>query len=163
MRVSGPRSHCDGLFIPGPGLFGLSQTERCCCLRESPQFYFRGRPSPTTLGCQIIHLLLTPIVRSVYLWQIRLLARPTNVSIMRGSPRPCLLTYQRRYSNDKQLSSVVMLRDMMTSIPEWQTQQWCGSWDSVNWKWEIKSRISHWIQVSKFSFKNCYVSECVMA
>ena len=47
---------------------------------------------------------------------------------------------------------------------EWQTSQWCGSWDSVNWIWEIKSRISQWMQVSKFSRIMMFLNtECVMA
>ena len=47
-------------------------------------------------------------------------------------------------------------------IPEWQTQQWCASWDSVNWKWEIKSRFSHWIPSCQVLQELC-VSKCVMA
>ena len=115
--MRGPRSHCDGLFIPRAIWIIMVRLERCCYLWE---FLF---PS--------LSLAQTSSVRSYISCSLPSPA-PYNFDkfdsspdrqmspLSGGSPRPCLLTYQRRYSNDKQLSSVVMLRDMMTSL-SWMT------------------------------------------
>ena len=113
--MRGPRSHCDGLFIPRV-IWIIARGERCCCLSEweFQNFYFRVSLVRSYISCSLPSPAPYNFDKfdSSPDWQMS----PLNG----GSPRPCLLTYQRRYSNDKQLSSVVMLRDMMTSL-SWMT------------------------------------------
>ena len=124
--------------------------ERCCCLWECPQFYFR------------VWAPHISAVRSYISCSLRHSHRPLRIPLTNSTPRqtdkclhyagqPPTLSADTSKEVFKWQTAVICCDvTWHDDILEWQTQQWCASWDSVNWKWEIKSWISQWIYVSKF-------------
>ena len=103
-------------------------------------------------GCQIIHLLLTPSP-APYTFDKFDSSPDRQMSPLCGpAPDPVC----RHIKGGIQMTNSCHLLWYYVTwwhpgpCHQWQTPQWCGSWDSVNWKWEIKSWISQWIYVSKF-------------
>ena len=116
--MSGPPSMMTCLFLAPSYLDNRKKRDEmwwCSCLREwCSQFYFRDGASGLA-------------VRSYISCSLHRLLRITLTNSTPHRPDKCLhyarevpdsgFWHQRRNSNDKQLSSVVILRDMMTSRP----------------------------------------------
>ena len=160
--MRGPRSHCDGLFIPRV-IWIIARGERCwCCLWEW-EFLF---PSLSLASLLSDHTSPARSHRPLRITLTNSTPRQTDKCLHWAGAAPAPVFWHIKGGIQMTNSCHLLWRYVTWWRPchEWQTSQWCGSWDSVNWKWEIKSRISQWMQVSKFSrIINFLNTECVMA